>query len=126
VSEFLSLRNDLQGYAVEVVFSCPADLPYGKQLSKLRKSFPGSVIPDLTGEHTRSYGVWTSGQIVVYDGDGQLRFCGGITRGRGQLGDNPGLRQLRAALTGSSSHTEGPVFGCPIRDPDELCGPPSE
>lgn len=126
VSEFASLRHDLKGYAVEVVLNCHADLPYGAQLSDLRRRFPGCVIPDLTGEHTRRYGVWTSGQVVVYDAKGQLRFCGGITGGRGHLGDNPGLRQLRAALKGSPSPLEGQVFGCPIRDPDEFCGPAVE
>ena len=57
----------------------------------------------------------TSGQVVLYDADGTLRFSGGITGARGHVGDNLGARRLLAILRGEAAdRADSPVFGCPL------------
>jgi hypothetical protein len=73
------------------------------------------VINDHTGTEAANFGALTSGQVVIYNPDGQLTFAGGITGSRGHEGDNLGRRQALAALDSSgpprASHA---VFGCSL------------
>jgi len=71
---------------------------------------------DPGGEIASRYGVETSGHLLAYDPLGNLVFAGGITGSRGHRGDNPGIRELLAALQGSSQLAPTPVFGCALRD----------
>jgi hypothetical protein len=77
---------------------------------------PGvSVLRDDEGAVAARFGAVTSGQVVFYDGDGVLRFSGGITSSRGHAGENPG----RAALVALLNETATPVdrtsvFGCSL------------
>lgn len=72
------------------------------------------VIVDHEGREARLFGGFTSGQTFLYDGDGKLRFEGGITSLRGHAGLNSGRAGIiRIASTQSGAGTH-PVFGCAI------------
>jgi hypothetical protein len=72
------------------------------------------VIVDEDGREARLFGGFTSGQTFLYDGDGKLRFEGGITSLRGHAGLNSGRAGvIRIANTQSGTGTH-PVFGCAI------------
>lgn len=78
------------------------------------------VVHDEEGKLARRFGATTSGQVLLYDKGGVLRFRGGITAGRGHLGDNPGSTALLRSLTEQDSPPEQlPVFGCPLFIPDQ-------
>ncbi len=67
----------------------------------------------------RLFGAQTSGQVLLFDTQGRLRYSGGITPARGREGDNPGRVAIEALLRGESiAAARGPVFGCPLSDPD--------
>jgi hypothetical protein len=72
------------------------------------------VLIDRDGREARLFGGFTSGQTFLYDGDGKLRFEGGITSLRGHAGLNSGRAGIiRIANTKSGAGTH-PVFGCAI------------
>jgi len=72
------------------------------------------VIDDGSTESDRFKGL-TSGHVVLYDAAGRLAFSGGITGGRGHIGDNLGLQRILAVLHGEQpDRTDSPVFGCPL------------
>jgi hypothetical protein len=72
------------------------------------------VIVDRDGAEARLFGGFTSGQTFLYDGDGRLRFEGGITLLRGHEGLNSGRAGIiRIANTGAGTGKH-PVFGCAI------------
>lgn len=72
------------------------------------------VLLDADGAEAAIFGGFTSGQTFLYDGDGRLRFAGGITSLRGHAGLNRGradVIRIANQHTGDGSH---PVFGCAI------------
>ena len=72
------------------------------------------VLIDRDGREARLFGGFTSGQTFLYDGDGKLRFEGGITSLRGHEGLNSGrmgVIRIANAKSGTGTH---PVFGCAI------------
>ncbi len=71
---------------------------------------------DDDGALTRLFGAATSGQVLLYDRDGRLRYNGGITASRGHAGDNAGSALVRRLIAeGDKQHgAEFPVFGCPL------------
>jgi hypothetical protein len=77
---------------------------------------PGvTVIRDDNGAEAQRLGVSTSGQTLLYDGDGRLVYAGGITAARGKAGTNAGRSMLLELLAGAHptrSTTE--VFGCSL------------
>jgi len=85
-------------------------------------SIPGvRVVADSAGIETARFGSWTSGQVLLYDAAGRLRFSGGITGARGHPGDNVGLSALAAAdrELGMAEPVAGAtVYGCPLRGPE--------
>jgi hypothetical protein len=107
--------------AVDVLFVMPPDAGRGWEATDLRRSaaaIPGvTVLDDVDGIEARRFGALTSGQVLVYDAAGRLRFSGGITAGRGHAGDNAGRSAIVALLDGASSAAvETPVFGCSLVD----------
>jgi hypothetical protein len=66
------------------------------------------------GRETRRFGAYTSGQTMLYDGDGRLLFNGGITLGRSHFGDNDGERDVIALLDhdGNRGRATHAVYGC--------------
>jgi hypothetical protein len=72
------------------------------------------VIVDEEGRESKRFGGFTSGQTLLYDDHGHLRFAGGMTSLRGHAGANRGRAEVLEILRtkrGSGSH---PVFGCAI------------
>jgi len=85
-------------------------------LWKTATAIPGvSLVRDDDGREARRFGSATSGQTLLYDADGALRFSGGITGSRAHAGDNNGRRSLVALLSGGQpDRTTTNVFGCPL------------
>jgi hypothetical protein len=78
------------------------------------------VIVDPDGREAKRFGGFTSGQTYLFDGEGNLRFSGGITSLRGHAGANRGradVIQIVRSQMGSATH---PVFGCAISSPKEI------
>jgi hypothetical protein len=85
-------------------------------LWKTAAAIPGVVVVrDDEGREARRFGSATSGQTLLYDGAGALRFSGGITGSRSHAGDNAGRRSLVALLSGEAPDRAATnVFGCPL------------
>jgi hypothetical protein len=79
-------------------------------------AIPGvTLVRDDDGREARRFGSATSGQALLYDLDGALRFSGGITGSRSHAGDNAGRRSLVALLSGGEPDRAATnVFGCPL------------
>ena len=97
--------------------------PQGKEdswthtdLWRAASKLPGSVIiTDFYGREAAIFGAAVSGETVVYDAAGDLRFHGGITGARGHVGDNAGCFAVDSyANTGAVPLAQTPVFGCPL------------
>ncbi len=88
-------------------------------LARAARAIPGTtVLIDPDGVEARRFGSSTSGQALLYDPAGQLRFAGGMTPGRGHEGDNAGSDAVVAGIAGaSSSITATAVFGCALVRP---------
>jgi hypothetical protein len=79
-----------------------------------------SVVRDDNGVEAARFGAVTSGQALLYDAAGSLRFEGGTTAARGHVGENPGVDALLALLGGETPRlTNTPVYGCGLMTPDE-------
>ena len=105
--------------AVELVFLKPSGTPSDWAETDLWRS--ASAIPDVkvysdnNGLEARRFQAETSGQTLLYDPAGRLKFQGGITLARGHAGDNPGRTALQQLLQeGHSEQTKTPVFGCSL------------
>jgi hypothetical protein len=79
---------------------------------------PGvAVHADPGGREAARFGAKTSGQVVLYGTDGRLLFSGGITPGRGHMGDNVGLARVASLLRfGETDRASSAVFGCALFD----------
>jgi hypothetical protein len=76
---------------------------------------PVRIVADTGGALARRFGAATSGEIVLYSGDGRLLFQGGITAERSHVGESAGGDALRTALTTRAPQGKPfSVFGCPI------------
>lgn len=105
--------------AAHVVFAQPDGVTSDWVESELwakARAIPGvTVRADPGGAEARRFGGATSGQTLLYDADGELRFSGGITAARGHAGDNAGSSAVSDILLGQASRgAETPVFGCPL------------
>lgn len=73
------------------------------------------VVADRQASETRRFGAVTSGQVLLYNREGELSFVGGITAARGHRGDNAGRRAILAHLKGEAgARRVTPVYGCPV------------
>ncbi len=104
---------------VDVVFlgNAAAEPPATRgELWSAAASVPGAMLStDDQGREARRFGAFTSGQTLLYDADGRLRYAGGLTLARGHEGDNMGRRRVAALLAGTAAPS-GPeaVYGCPL------------
>jgi hypothetical protein len=74
-----------------------------------------TMIDDARGEEARRFGAATSGQALLYDAGGRLRFSGGITGSRGHEGDNAGRSTIEALLMARRAELSSTfVFGCAL------------
>jgi hypothetical protein len=81
-------------------------------------SIPGLTLHlDKDGIVQRRFNASVSGETFLYASDGKLLFHGGITDGRGHMGDNPGSTALQLLLQGQTAASHTPVFGCQLTGP---------
>jgi hypothetical protein len=59
------------------------------------------------GTEAKLFGAATSGQTMVYDPRGRLRFSGGITAARGHYGDNVGVSAITRVI--DTPESSGPA-----------------
>ncbi len=102
-----------------VVFVKPLDTPNDWErdsLWKEAKALPGvEVILDQGGREAERFRVATSGVVLLYDADQQLKFSGGITESRGHSGDNEGKSAVISILnTGKATLASTSIFGCSL------------
>lgn len=81
-------------------------------------AIPGVQVMRDEGTEARRFGARVSGQVLAYDGEGHLRFSGGITGSRGHEGDNAGRAAIEAMLAGRPHAASAFVFGCFLFDGD--------
>ncbi len=82
------------------------------------------VREDPLGAAARVFGAHTSGQVLLYDASGALRFSGGITPSRGHAGDSLGQDALQTLLAGGvSADRAGDEQGASgaARGPGDVC-----
>jgi hypothetical protein len=127
ISELARLMNACHEHLdAQAYFFQPADQPNNWSHTGLWEStarIPGvTVTQDLDGSHARSLHIGTSGEVLLYDPQGDLVFHGGITSSRGHEGDNIGRIAIeQIVLQQRSDHSATPVFGCSILDPQLAC-----
>jgi hypothetical protein len=82
---------------------------------------PGvAVRVDVDGAEAALFGAATSGQVLLYDAGGRLRFNGGITSARGHLGESPGHQRIAAVVEGrETEEATSRVFGCALAGPPQ-------
>lgn len=84
-------------------------------------AIPGvHAFEDRDAQMAKRFGVFTSGEALLYSAKGQLLFEGGITAYRGHSGDNAGRTAITKLVRGvipsaSSVPVTTPVFGCSLR-----------
>lgn len=115
-----TLASSASNAEVRALFFCPADEPstwaQTDMWHDVERIAPGAAILDTDGRESELFGASTSGHVLVFDKSGQCVYSGGITRGRGHDGDNPGSNAVRAVLAGLSPTGDSfGVYGCPIR-----------
>jgi hypothetical protein len=88
------------------------------------RTIPGvKVLIDNGGTEARRFNAATSGQTILYDPHGNLRFSGGITASRGHSGDNMGHATIVSLVNAKvADRTETTVFGCPLFNDNSECG----
>ncbi len=105
--------------SARVVFLKPAETTTNWEKTDLWRqasSLTGvTLYTDNDGIEARRFHAETSGQTLLYDRKGVLRFQGGITSSRGHAGDNPGRDALQQLLrVARANQVRTPVFGCPL------------
>jgi len=97
----------------------PSEFPAGWERTEVwaaAERIPGvTVRVDVDGAQAALFGAGTSGQVLLYDDGGRLRFSGGITSARGHLGESLGHQLIAAVVDGRD--TDGAtsrVFGCAL------------
>lgn len=133
ISELARLLPRLQDTkAVALLVMPPGTAPQFAEtaLAERCRRIPNlSVRLDMDGAEARIFKIATSGEALLYDQTGSLRFCGGITPGRGHEGDSIGKDRIEAitrniaskqvqALANSYTGKAKPfycgVFGCSL------------
>ena len=111
--------------AVDVVLLAPAAGEASWDEGAMRTALAGlpgaRVYDDPGGVESTRFGARTSGQVLLYDADGALRFAGGITPARAHQGDTYGAEAIVAAVLGEDAPAgrdkrtaSSPVFGCSL------------
>jgi len=91
-----------QGWEKTDVFTAASHLPRTR------------IVLDQDGHEARLFHGFVSGQTYLYDGDGKLRFSGGITLLRGHAGFNSGSAEVMHIVNSNAGSGTHPVFGCAI------------
>lgn len=107
------------GAVATVPFLKPWGMPDGWEHADVGRSAtanPGvRAVGDEDGGESSRFGLETSGHTLSFDREGRLSFSGGITDGRGHHGDNAGMDNWIALITGARADSRNAtVFGCPL------------
>ena len=128
VAELSEIMARCEGLVTaHVLFLKPQQMPDGWEVSDLwhrAALIPGvHVGTDEEGREARRFGALTSGQVVLYDRQGLLKFSGGITVARGHRGENAGHQAIVDWLTRETAERSSDVvFGCPLFSDRGLAG----
>lgn len=118
--ERLLLRSPRPVKATALVFAAPGleEDRIGNELEQRIAAIPGlAIVADADGRIADALGLTTSGATALYDGDGRLRFLGGLTSARGSSVPGLGVEAVLAVLGGSGVPDRTmPVFGCSLRE----------
>lgn len=111
-----------------VLFLKPSRMPAGWEVTDLwhlAVSIPGvRVLSDPDGAEARRFGAATSGQVMLYDQPGCLKFHGGITIARGHRGESVGRQAVVDWLThGTAERSSAAVFGCSLNSSGPAAAP---
>jgi hypothetical protein len=120
-------RGNISAYVLFAIPKGAAPDWYKTDLWSSAAMIPGVIaILDPDGTEAARFQAHTSGQVVLYDGKGQLRFRGGITQSRGHVGDNAGRSAIEGIVnTGKAEIDHTVVFGCPLFNPESECRVPN-
>jgi hypothetical protein len=124
VEELARLMASLQNrVTATVIFVRPSGFSGDWEMTDLRRDaarIPGvDVFGDLSGVEASLFGAQASGQTMLYDAAGDLRFSGGITPSRGHSGDSLGRNAILSFVdTGTSGVSHTSVYGCSLHDPE--------
>lgn len=131
--ELEGLTNRLHGlFDTHILFHEPApgmgsaDQWSASRLRAMAERLPGTRVHADSGSRlAKHFGAYTSGHVLLYGSDGDLRFSGGITPSRGHTGDNPGRAAITVALTSDPgvdalATTLTPVYGCSLHTENKL------
>jgi len=115
------MADSLGRLDARVVFYAPADAAedwWKTDLWTSAAAIPGVVdLLDRDAAESHRFHAETSGDVLLYDGNGRLEFNGGITVARGHAGDNAGLAAIEALVRGDTNvRRQTPVFGCALND----------
>jgi hypothetical protein len=110
-----------QTMPAHVFFVRPKKFEQGWEKTDLWESaaqIPGVALHvDPEGQQSALLGAKTSGQVVVYDRAGALRFSGGITPARSHMGDSKGRLAIEKLVNeGSKESADASVYGCELFD----------
>jgi hypothetical protein len=102
-----------------IFFVAPSGAPDGWQHTRLwddAQALPRTkVLVDHHGAEARRFGAKTSGHTLLFDGQHQCRFSGGLVGVGGHVDSSSGRRAVFDILTtGASSIQRTPVFGCQL------------
>lgn len=116
------LRNQVTAVVVLVRPHGTPDDWDDTDLRRRAAEIPGvTVMSDLDEVEADRFAAQASGQTMLYDAGGKLRFSGGITASRGHSGDNAGRSSIVSlVIHGTAEQTRTPVFGCALRTPTSL------
>jgi hypothetical protein len=123
ISELSQLMTKERGKLLAyVLFWSPPKAASGWEKTDLWRSasaIPGvTAITDENGVEANRFRAITSGQTMLYDRNGKLLFSGGITSGRGHVGDNRGLDMVEYVLSKEPlQQRNNLVFGCSLLTP---------
>ncbi len=115
--------GEWEGLRTYAVFTTPAGVEPGfhkTDLWRLANRIPRvTALLDQGGQLSQEFGCFTSGQVLLYDREGELKFAGGITASRGHEGPSIGLEAITMHLQNRVGVNHVEVYGCPISSEGE-------
>ncbi len=123
VQELSRLLSRLRGHvSAHVLVYRPSEFAAGWERTDVwdaAERIPGVTVHlDVDGHQAARFGALTSGQVLLYDTRGRLRFSGGLTTVRGQIGESVGQQWIAAAVEGTDQGFRATrVFGCRLAGP---------
>lgn len=93
---------------------CTESFAQGAIADSLKDIANLTVVIDKDDIESQRFGAVTSGQTLLFDKTGKCIFNGGITRARGEIGENAGVDALLTLFAGNRNVHKTPVFGCSL------------